>query len=171
MGTIFVNIYRILKKRRVLFFLLFLGSLLFAGYFASRIKLEEDITKIMPSDEKIEKLNSIFKNSKFLDKIVVTVSLSDSSSAEPQLLMEYTDSLAEQIRKIDTSLIKDVTYKVNDDVMYDVYNTYLENLPVFLEEQDYKTLDHLLTSEKLDSTLEKNYKTLLSPASVILKKN
>ncbi|MDF2436146.1 MAG: glycerol acyltransferase [Bacteroidota bacterium] len=172
MGTVFVNIYRLLKKRRVLFFLLFIGALAFAGFFASQIRLEEDITKMMPSDAKVERLNAIFKNSKFLDKLVVTVSLPDSSAAaDPQLLMEYTDSLVEGIKQIDTNLIKDITYKVNDDVMYDVYNTFIDNLPVFLEEKDYTTLDHLITSERLDTTLEKNYKTLLSPASVILKKN
>jgi 1-acyl-sn-glycerol-3-phosphate acyltransferase len=144
----------------------------FAGFFASQITLEEDITKIMPTDEKINKLNTIFKNSKFLDKIVVTVSLADSGAqAQPELLMEYTDSLVARVQSIDTALIKDITYKVNDDVMYDVYNTYIDNLPVFLEESDYATLDHLITPEKLDTTLEKNYKTLLSPASVILKKN
>jgi uncharacterized protein len=172
MGTIFVNIYRILKKRRIIFFILFLGSLLFAGFFASKISLEDDITKIMPSDEKIEKLNTVFKNSKFLDKIVVTVSMKDSAAlAQPQLLMEYTDSLISNLGSIDTSLIKEITYKVNDDVMYDVYNTYLDNLPVFLEENDYATLDKLIEPAKIDSTLERNYKTLLSPASVILKKN
>ncbi|MCW3070978.1 MAG: glycerol acyltransferase [Bacteroidetes bacterium] len=172
MGTIFTNIYRILKRRRALFFLLFLGSLLFAGFFASRIQLEEDITKMMPTDAKVERLNTIFKNSKFLDKIVVTVSIPDSSAeAQPELLMEYTDSLVSAVQKIDTSLVKDITYKVNDDVMYDVYNTFIDNLPVFLEENDYATLDRLISSEKLDTTLEKDYKTLLSPASVVLKKN
>lgn len=172
MGTIFVNIYRLLKRRRVLFFLLFLGALAFAGIFASKIRLEEDITKMMPTDAKVDRLNTIFKSSKFLDKIVVTVSLPDSSAeGQPELLMEYTDSLVTAVKSIDTNLIKDITYKVNDDVMYDVYNTFINNLPVFLEEKDYKTLDHLITSERLDTTLEKDYKTLLSPASVVLKKN
>jgi 1-acyl-sn-glycerol-3-phosphate acyltransferase len=172
MGMIFTCIYRILKKRRVLFFLLLLGIIGFSTFFASKIKLEEDITKMMPTDAKVERLNTIFKNSKFLDKIVVTVSLADTSAeAAPEKLMEYTDSLVNSLQKVDTSLIKDITCKVNDDVMYDVYNTFIDNLPVFLEEKDYATLDHLITSEKIDTTLEKDYKTLLSPASLILKKN
>lgn len=172
MGTIFTNIYRLLKNRRILFFILFLGALAFVGYNASKIQLEEDITKMMPSDAKVERLNTILKNSKFLDKLVVTVSLTDTNAAaSPEILMEYTDSLISKIEKIDTSLVKEITYKVNDDVMYDVYNTFLDNLPVFLDEKDYTTLDNLITSEKLDTTLEKSYKTLLSPASVVLKKN
>ncbi|HEY0030460.1 MAG TPA: 1-acyl-sn-glycerol-3-phosphate acyltransferase [Bacteroidia bacterium] len=172
MGLLFTYIYRFLKKRRILFFLFFIGALAFAGYFASRIKLEEDITKMMPTDAKIERLNTIFKSSKFLDRLVVTVSLADTTSeAQPDELIAFTDSLLTSIQQIDSSLIKEVTVKVDDDVMYDVYNTFLDNLPVFLEEKDYQTLDHLITEEKLDSTLEKDYKTLLSPASMILKKN
>ncbi len=172
MGILFTAIYRILKKRRILFFLLFLGAMAFVGFFASKIKLEEDITKMMPTDKKIERLNSFFKSSKFLDRLVVTISLADSTAeASPEKLIEFSDSLIASIQQIDSSLLKEITYKVNDNVMYDVYNTFLENLPIFLEEKDYKTLDHLLTSERLDTTLEKNYKTLLSPASMILKKN
>jgi 1-acyl-sn-glycerol-3-phosphate acyltransferase len=171
-GILFSSIYKILKQRRILFFLLLLGAFAFSGFFASRIKLEEDITKMMPTDEKVERLNTILKNSKFLDKLVVTVSLADTSAVpSPDALIEYTDSLIAAIQKIDTSLVKEITYKVNDDVMYDVYNTFIDNLPVFLEEKDYATLDRLITPEKLDTTLEKDYKTLLSPASMVLKKN
>ncbi len=127
---------------------------------------------MMPTDAKVERLNSIFKNSKFLDKLVLTISLADSTAkAEPEALIEFTDSLVSSIQKFDTSLVKEITYKVNDDVMYEVYKTFIDNLPVFLEEKDYKTLDHLITSERLDTTLEKDYKTLISPASMILKKN
>jgi uncharacterized protein len=172
MGSIFTFIFRFLKKRRVVFFLLFLSAIAFAGYFSSKIKLEEDITKMMPSDAKVERLNTVFKNSKFLDKLVVTVSLADSAAKpEPEELITFTDSLVSSIQKFDTSLVKEITYKVNDDVMYDVYNTFIDNLPVFLEEKDYATLSHLITPERLDTTLEKDYKTLLSPASMVLKKN
>ena len=172
MELLFTYIYRFLKKRRVLFFILFLGTFSIVSYYASKIKLEEDITKMMPTDAKVARLNSIFKNSKFLDRLVVTVSSADSTVIpEPDILIGYTDSLISSLQKIDSSLIKEITYKVNDDVMYDVYNTFIENLPIFLEEHDYKTLEHLITKEKLDTTLEKNYKTLLSPASLILKKN
>ncbi len=172
MSIIFTYIYRFLKKRRIVFFLLFLSAVAFVSFFAYKIKLEEDITKMMPTDAKVERLNTVFKNSKFLDKLVVTVSLADTTvHGEPDELITFTDSLVASIQHFDTSLVKEVTYKVNDDVMYDVYNTFIDNLPVFLEEKDYATLDHLITSEKLDTTLEKDYKTLLSPASVVLKKN
>ena len=56
--------------------------------------MEEDISKILPKDKKIEKLNEVFQNSKFMDKLVVTVSLKDTSAAaQPDSLVAYADEL------------------------------------------------------------------------------
>ncbi len=172
MSIFFTFIFRFLKKRRLLFFLVFLLSVSFCLYFAPRLKFEQDISRMMPTDSKVDRLNKIFKNSKFLDRLVVTVSALDTSNAvASEQLMEFTDSLVSSLRQLQPVLVKDITYKINEDEMYQVYNTFVNNLPLFLDSADYTILDQLITSEKLDSTLEKNYRTLLSPASMVLKKN
>jgi 1-acyl-sn-glycerol-3-phosphate acyltransferase len=172
MSIFFAFIYRFLKQRKLFFILLFALSVGFCAYFASKIKFEEDITKMMPTDAKVDRLQKIFKNSKFLDRLVITVSAADSNKTlSPDELITYTDTLISGIEKLQPRLVKDITGKVSDDMMYSVYNTFLNNLPLFLEAKDYQTLDHLITSEKLDTTLEKNYRTLLSPASMVMKKN
>ncbi|MDQ3046755.1 MAG: 1-acyl-sn-glycerol-3-phosphate acyltransferase [Bacteroidota bacterium] len=172
MSIFFTYLYRALKKRRVLFFLIFLLAFGFTGYFAFQIKFEQDITRMMPTDAKVKRLNEYFKSSKFLDRIVVTVSLNDSSlTPEPEILAAFTDSLAASLSALQPGLIKEITFKVNDDEMYQVYTTFTDNLPLFLEEKDYATLEQLIQPEQLDITLEKNYKTLLSPASMVMKKN
>ncbi len=130
------------------------------------------MTRMIPKDAKVDRLNTIFKNSSFLDRLVITVSFADSAkAAAPDELASFTDSLIYDIRQLPKHLIKEVNAKISDDLMYQVYNTFLDHLPLFLEPEDYHTLDGLLTSEKLDNTLEKNYRTLLSPASLVMKKN
>jgi len=37
---------------------------LLAGWFAAQVKFEEDISKILPKDKKIEKLNEVFQKFK-----------------------------------------------------------------------------------------------------------
>ncbi len=171
MHIFFTSLFKLFKKRKILFFTILLCSILFSTYFSSNIKLEEDITKMMPTDAKVERLNTILKTSSFLDKLVITVYAKENETSTESDLINYADTLYEQLSKIDSTLIKDITFKVSDDVMYNVYNVFLENLPIFLQEQDYTTLAKLITPTELDSTLEKNYKTLLSPASFVLKKN
>jgi len=171
MHLFFTFLYKTLKQKKILFFCLFACILFFVSFFASKIKLEEDITKMMPTDAKVERLNTILKTSSFLDKIVITIKAKEENNSDETILTNYADTLYKQLSKIDTSYIKEITYKVNDDVMYNVYNVFIDNLPVFLLEEDYQTLEQLITEERIDSTLEKNYKTLLSPASIMLKKN
>ncbi len=171
MHIFFTSLYDFFKKRKLLFFISLLCIVIFSGYYSSQIKLEEDITKMMPSDAKVERLNTILKTSSFLDKLVITVYYKDTTQTNENDLISFADTLYNQLSLIDSALIKDITFKVSDDIMHDVYNVFIENLPVFLQEQDYAILNKLITSEEIDSTLEKNYKTLISPASFILKQN
>ena len=54
--------------------------------------------------------------------------------------------------------------------MENIMSFFYENLPIFLDENDYQKIDSLLLPETIDKSLEKNYKTLISPASFALKK-
>ena len=172
MSGIFIFIFRFFKRNKILFFL-FLALIFGAvGYFASHIKLEEDISKMMPSDKKVEKLNFVFQNSKFLDKLVVNVSLKDTTQENSEALIEFADTLVNQIQnRFVPTHVKEITAKISDELMYQVYNSFYDNLPVFLEEKDYQSIDQMLEDSAVYKALERDYKTLLSPASMILKKN
>ena len=114
MSIFFTFIYRLLKKHKLLFVLLLLLSIGFCAFFAPQLKLEQDMTKMMPSDAKVERLNAIFKNSSFLDRLVITVSASDSTKeTNPDELIAYTDSLIHGIRQLPASLVKEVNAKGN----------------------------------------------------------
>lgn len=146
-----------------------LGS---AGFFASKLRLEEDITKVMPSDEKVEKLNFVFRNSKFLDRLVVTISSSDTNAqVNPEALMAVAEQLTDSInKKLKPGLVKDVSAKISDELMYEVYNTFYQNLPIFLDSSDYAQIDKRISEEEINTSIQNAYKTLMSPASFVLKK-
>jgi predicted RND superfamily exporter protein len=94
MEKIFLPIFNYFEKRRVALYCLFFSCLFVSGFFASRIQLEEDISKILPNDEKIHKLNEVFQDSKFLDKLVITISAKDSTrDAEPDSLVAFAEGL------------------------------------------------------------------------------
>ena len=54
MEYIFVGLYDFFQKRRRTFYLVFAIILLVVGGFASRIHIEEDISKVFPDDEKLK---------------------------------------------------------------------------------------------------------------------
>jgi predicted exporter len=146
----------------------FIVSFVLIAFFASRIHFEEDISKILPHDKKIEKLNEVFQNSKFADKLVITISLKDTA-AQPDKLVDFTDTLVAYINKKLNPYISKINYKADDDMALFIVSTISNNLPVYLDENDYLVIDSLITPQTIKQTLEQDFKTLVSPAGLALK--
>src|SRR5258708_14415787 len=98
MEKMFIAIYRYFDKKRLAFYISFGISFLLIAYFAVQVRFEEDISKVLPKDKKIEKLNQVFQNSKFIDNLVVMVSLKDTAAEEPDILFAFPAKLASSLQ-------------------------------------------------------------------------
>ncbi len=171
MGNYFIELYNLLVNRRWVFLPIILGLFVFAGFLASKLELEEDISRMMPLDDKVQELNTVFESSKFMDKLVLTAHLSDSTKKDPDKLIAFVDLFVDSLSaRYQPQYIDDITYKFDDDIIQKVYGTFAENLPFFLTEQDYASIDTMTSPESITSTMGKNYKTLVSPVSMVMKK-
>jgi len=170
MKQILIGIYDFFEKRRLVFFVVFATSFLLLGYFSLQVTFEEDISKILPKDKKIEELNESFQNSKFMDKLVVTVSLKDTASgAQPDSLVTYAGVLAEKLREKLSPYISKINDKVDDDIVMELFGTVSDHLPVYLDNKDYRSVDSLIMPATLKETLEQNFRILTSPAGIAVK--
>ncbi len=170
MEKLFIAIYNYFEKRRPLFWVTLIGSFLLVGWLASHIKLEEDISKILPNDKKIEKLNQVFQQSKFLDKLVVTISLKDTSGiAQPDSLVEFANNFVALLRDKWQPYISKIQDKTDDGLALEMFSTIHNHLPIYLDENDYRTIDTLIEPAVVKQTLEKNIRTLGSPAGIAMK--
>ncbi|HTN08451.1 1-acyl-sn-glycerol-3-phosphate acyltransferase [Agriterribacter sp.] len=169
MEKIFAGIYRYFQKRKWQLYLLFSICLITSAFFAAQLRFEEDIAKILPRDEKVEKLNHVFRHSKFMDKLVVMISFKDTAIAEPDSLVAFGDDFTAQVQEKLSPYISKISYKVDDEVtmaMFDVINAHL---PVYLTENDYHAIDSLIAPDAVKQTLERNIQILSSPAGLAFK--
>ncbi len=170
MEKIFVGIYNYFEKHRTVFFICFISSFLLVAYFAVQVKFEEDISKVLPKDKKIEKLNQVFQNSKFLDRLVIMVSLKDTTAdAQPDSLVDFAGQFVSSVRQNLSSYIRKINDRVDDSFTMDLFNTISSHLPVYLDERDYRSIDTLIMPEKIKETLERDFRMLTSPAGIALK--
>jgi 1-acyl-sn-glycerol-3-phosphate acyltransferase len=170
MATLFIRVYDFFKGRLILFWVVFSCSILLLGFAASRIQLEEDITKFFPDDERVQKLNYVFQNSKFVERIVVMVSVRDSASAPiPDSLVNFAEILSQRMDQELKPFISRMVTKVDDDVVLRLFSLVYDNLPVFLDEHDYAQLDSMVQRQNAERILETNYRQLISPAGVVVK--
>lgn len=137
---------------------------------ASRITFEEDITKFFPDDERVGKLNYIFQNSKLSERLVVMVSMRDSShAAAPDSLVAYADGCIAGIEETLSPYVKAIEGRVDDAQILDVIDLIPGHLPVFLEEKDYRALDSLTQPDVAERRLNDNYRQLVSPGGMVMK--
>lgn len=139
-------------------------------YFVLKLKLEEDISKTTSIGN--EKINLVLKQSKLTNKIIINISLAKTNEIEdPDKLISYSNELFDSLNtKKFKPYISDITYKINDSIMGDMMDIFVDNLPVFLNDDDYKTIDSLISSKSIERSLDKNYKSLISPTGFVLKK-
>lgn len=171
MDFIFTSIFDFFRKNKIVFYATFTLLVIFFAIGTYRIKIEEDITSIFPKDERVEKLNQIFQESKFMEKLVFTISLKDSLSPEdPEKLIDFTSAFVQVADSSLEAYIKEITYQVDDQQVLTTVNTIIENLPLFLEASDYQQIDSLLQPASIEASVERNYRNLISPTGVVLKK-
>ena len=167
MGRFFFEIYQFIESKKLLSFgIIFI--LIFALFFvASNIQFEEDITKLIPKNKKNSNLQKVIKTVNFNDKIIVNISRKPDGSVDE--LTQYAEQFIDTITKSSASYIKKIQGKINEDDIQNMLEFVYKNLPLFLDEKDYKKIDQLLNINSIDSITLKNYKTLISPSGIIAK--
>jgi predicted RND superfamily exporter protein len=140
------------------------------AYLASKLTFESDLNAMLPKDTHQKDISAVLTHSKQLDKIIATLSISDSSLTDPDLLTSYVDEFAALlIEKDSMHLISNVETKQNEEQFLDLFEAVHNNLPFLLDENDYSKIDSLTAPENVHAILETNYKTLASPSGLAMK--
>lgn len=175
MGNFFIGIYNFFARRKAWLWISVIACFALTALLASRIQLEEDITRILPQDKTLDKLQQVFNDSRFADKLVLMISQKDTAKApEPDSLTKAASDLGLGFALVDEYPLRDrytkkLQIKMEDTAISSLMQVIHEHLPLFLEEKDYHTIDSLIAPQRLQESLQNNYQTLISPAGLVLK--
>ncbi|MFK7113745.1 1-acyl-sn-glycerol-3-phosphate acyltransferase [Flavobacterium oreochromis] len=164
MHLFFIKIHEFIQKNRILTLLLLLLVLITVGFFAFQIKFEEDITRILPKNNKGDITSKVIKQLKFADKITVIIEKEKKGSVED--LTQAANTFMDSIHLIQP-YIKTVQGTVAQENVQQVFEFVYQNLPLFLEENDYKLIKRKTQSDSIKVLVENNYKSLISPSGLI----
>ncbi|MEG2509569.1 MAG: glycerol acyltransferase, partial [Chryseobacterium sp.] len=143
-----------------------LGILIVCGFFASKINFEEDINQIIPKNEKSDLTAKVLKQLNFSDKIIVIIE--KKSKDENFQLSETADVFLKKIEPIQ-KYISSIQGKVNDNEISETFDFVNQNLPLFLDENDYTEIERKLNKDTIAKQIESNYTSLVSPTSLVTK--
>lgn len=160
--------YQILIRHKtiaLLAVLLFFGGI---SYLASRITLQEDVTSLIPAGERQDILMKILEETEFSDKIIVSIS-STEEEPNPELLTDYAERFLDSVNDNLPQYINDIQGKVPEEGIREIYDFVYENLPLFLNEADYREIQTRLQQDSIQERLRDNYKVLISPTGLVTK--
>ena len=81
----------------------------------SKLKIEEDISKALPSTTATTQYQSILESSSFFRKIIFQVSFNDTVIENPDALIDFASSFIEQVKEkneADIESIQFIQYKI-----------------------------------------------------------
>jgi len=165
MDSFFVNINRYLSRRKGLFLLLFTLIIAAAAYVASGIRIEENLNAIIPEDQRITRISEVFDKSQLADQIIFMISLVDSADIAPDRLIATGEQLVDMLEQRG-DLVGDIRFKISSDGILEIYDFIRENLPLFLDEEDYHEIQKGLNPEEIERTIQKGFRTLISPTGM-----
>lgn len=169
MLSFFVNINAYLARRKGPFFLLFILAMAAVVYVASGVRIEENLNAIIPEDQRITRISEVFDKSQLSDQLIFMLSLEDSTITDPDQLMAGGELLFALLEER-PDLAGDIRFKVGNDAMLEIYDFIYENLPLFLDEEDYAEMEKMLDPEEIDRCIARGFRTLISPTGMATSK-
>ena len=167
MDRFFYNIYQIIVAKKLLGFGIMLVFFLALLFVASKIEFEEDITKLIPSNDKTSEMQKVLETTNFADKIIVNISRKSDGTTDD--ISQYASQIIDSINKSSSEYIKQIQGKIQDEDFLETLDFVYKNLPLFLDDSDYKTIVNKIQKDSIDIITNSNYKTLVSTSGFIAK--
>ena len=163
-----IKIYRFFRNHRAVFWVSMIALYAFFGYFASKIYLEEDINKLMPSSKNEDGTTKLaFANLRIKDKTFLLFEGKNGASVEhiTEICDAFIDSLESRNAAMDSTqqVIGNIFYRLPDDLMLDVIDYMSAHLPAYIDTSVYTRLDAILTYPHMKLQMKANHDDLLSP--------
>ena len=163
MTELFIRIYRYFRCHRAVCWLSMVVLFGCFGFFATRIHLEEDIDKLMPSSKNEDGTTKLaFASLKIKDMTFVTFELASpptplQGDSGVDTLVAVCDAFVDSLLAVNgDSVIDNIFYSLPDELMTDGIAYLTEHLPAYIDTACYAAFDTLLTREHMVRQMVQN---------------
>lgn len=164
-----IRLYRYLRDHQAVCWLSMVALFVFFGYFATRIHLEEDIDKLMPSSKNEDGTTKLaFANLRIKDKTFLLFEKKQTGAAEADktqtvaTLTETCDAFVDTLLQRDSVLhtVGDIFYALPEDLMADGIGYLEDHLPAYIDTSVYARIDTMLTAQHMARQMQQNREDL-----------
>ena len=167
MHRIFTALFCKISKHKALYLAVAVVVSALCWFLISRIQFDEDISQIIPKNDKADITAKVLRQQNFSDKIVVIIEKKKAS--EGFELSETADDFLNEIKPLKGKYIKTVQGKVDEEEISKTFGFINDHLSVFLEEADYQLISQKIQPDSIAGKIAENYETVASPSGMVMK--
>jgi 1-acyl-sn-glycerol-3-phosphate acyltransferase len=161
------DLYSFMTKNKFLSIGMAIAMVLFLGFFASRISFQENINKLIPSNDQSGITTKVLDQVNFADKITIIISSKGNGSSED--LTEYANVFIDSLDSSCKPFVAKVQGKIEEENIQETFDFVYDNLPLFLDQKDYALIQGKLQKDSIANSVAADYKSIISPAGLVSK--
>lgn len=157
MHRIFLPLYRFFEDHKALMYTLLVASTLIFAWFASKLRYEEDIIKLLPRSATSSEL--AFTDIGLVDKVFVQLTSRDTlNPVEPAVLGSNLAEFCEILEERDstTHLIAGCLNSLDMETVFDAMDYAMEHIPSFVDTAWYRSIEQVITPEAIEAQMAEN---------------
>ena len=141
------RIYQYITTHKLATFSFFTAWALIAIYGLSQLRFEEDITKVLPQNDKTNLTSKVLKQLNFADKISVMVTAEKGGTLTD--MQSVAEILHDTLNASMTKYITSIQGVINEEEIDETWQFVNDHLPLFLNDEDYAYLERRLAPDSL----------------------
>lgn len=155
-----LSLYRYFQSHKAVFWTVLVLTTAVLVFFGSKVKYEEDISKLLPASEDYnESAGLAFTDLKVKDKIFVQITESGQSENDPGTLMDAMDVFVETIVALDSAdndFDHEVLYMIDETDLFSALEFVIGHVPSFVDEHMYVGMDTLFRRSNVARRMREN---------------
>lgn len=167
MSNFFLAIHNYFIKNRFRTFGVIVSVFLILSFFASQISFKENITDLIPSNSESQITTKVLEQVNFADKITIIISAKENGTADD--LTNYGNEFLSELNSNSQQYIGKIQGKIDEKDIQETFEFVYQNLPLFLDKDDYTNIENKINNDSIASIVEANYKALIAPTSIVTK--
>ncbi len=165
MHHFFYAIHSFVNRNKALSVAIFTAVLLILAFLASGIQFSEDITKLIPANGQSDATAKVLNQVNFADKITVTIHAEKDGT--PEDLTHYAQIFLDSLNQSCKPYLNGVQGRIDEENITETIDFVSNNLPLFLDPNDYKIIAQKLQNDSIAAAVSANYRSLVAPSGLI----
>ena len=164
MVKLFIAIYRYWKHRRRWGLVLMLCVFGVLAFFASRIRLSENITDFLPKNKQNSDISFVLNNINSQQTIVFNL-----MAEEPEQSIEASEYFVAQLDSLASPYLSSITYNIDQSTLFETSDFIATNLPLYMDSTAFERLVGA-TPEGIRTVLERDKELVGTPAGAMIER-